>query len=114
MYKTVLISLDTQIHLPLVQLQGNMLPLQARAFTSNIFNDSMFCSSMMSMMLILKNYHLDVSKRLSPAVLYHSNNAIAKLKQQLSRPECMHSDLVIMTIITQAVVQVSIEETIMI
>lgn len=72
----------------------------------NILHDSMFCSSLISMMLIMQNIHFEQSKRVTPAILYHSNNAIKQLQQRLSSTDDMCSDIVIMTICIQAVLQV--------
>jgi hypothetical protein len=62
---------------------------------SNILHDSMFCDTIMAMILVMQNLHLDMSKRQSVAILYHSNNALSKLLQRLSSPEEMYSDAMI-------------------
>lgn len=74
-------------------------------YTFNILHDSMFCSALISRMLIMQNVHLEQSKRITPAVLYHSKIAIKQLQQRLSCPEHMCSDVVITAMSSQAVLQ---------
>lgn len=98
---------DTQFYTPLSLRVGGLQPLQARALMFNILDDSMFCESLIAMMLVMQTLHMGESKRQSAAILYHSNKAISELQQRLSSPEEMQSDTVICTIISQAFVQVS-------
>jgi hypothetical protein len=104
--QAALIVLDTQVYVPLSLRMGSMSMPQARTYMFNILHDSMFCSSLISRMLIMQNIHLEQSKRITPVILYHSNNAINQLRQRLLSSEDMCSDIVIMTISSQAVLQV--------
>lgn len=97
---------DTQVYAPLALQTGNFLQLQARITMNNLLESSMFFETVVAMMLMVQNLHLDRSRRTSAAISYHSNNAILKLREALSSPEDMYSDLVIMVICAHAIIQV--------
>jgi hypothetical protein len=64
----------------------------------------MWCESLVSLMLAMRNLQTQVSKETSSIILHHSNNAIAELQKRLSTPEEMYSDVVIMTICALALI----------
>lgn len=58
----------------------------------------MWCESLLSLMLTMRNLHREVCEEISSIILHHSNNAVAELQKRLSTSDDMYSDLVIMTI----------------
>jgi hypothetical protein len=101
---------DTHTYLPACCQVGIVEPIQAQTLMLNILHDPMLCESIIAMTLMMQNLHLDISNRLSTAIVFHSNNVISKLRQVLLEPEGMHSDLVIVVISSQAIIQVSTKQ----
>jgi hypothetical protein len=103
----MLSRLDTQVYAPLVMKTGNFQgQLQAQTFMSNLLATPMFFEALIAMMLMIRNLSLDKSKRMSSAILFHTNNAVASLRECLLLPDEMYSDVVLMSICAIAMVHV--------
>lgn len=100
---------DTQIYAPLVLRTGNFQgKLQARKVMANVLASPMFCEAIIAMMLMMRNLGLDRSKRMSSAILFHTNNVVSRVRECLSLPGAMYSDLVLMSICAIAMVNVCV------
>jgi hypothetical protein len=101
---------DTHTYLPASFQVGSVLSMQARTLMLNILYSPILYESIIGMTLMMQNLHLDIWNRFSTAIVFHSNNAISKLRQVLLNPEEMHSDLVIVNISSQIIFQVSTKQ----
>lgn len=66
----------------------------------------MYCSSLIPVDLIMQSLHVDHTRRLSRAALWHVNSAIGALAREVADPLRDTSDIVLATIFPMAVVYV--------
>ena len=92
---------------PLALGLGNYNTVQHAIMRVNMLETAMYCSSMIAFDLIMQSLHVDHTRRLSQAALWHVNFAVRALGQMVADPVRGTSDIVLATIFPVAVVYVS-------
>ncbi|KAJ9602988.1 hypothetical protein H2200_012283 [Cladophialophora chaetospira] len=93
-----------QVICPFALSLNNLDRKQFEVIRMNILETRIYCSAMIALGLMLRSLHMDNTKRLSRATMYHLNNAIVALRGAVEDPLLGTSDLVLSTICTVAIV----------